>query len=58
MCIFVKKNMRLLLGLILLFVSSCNVYKEKCDGVSENNSKHMNNVMKVNNSKLYKINLC
>ena len=50
MCIFVKKNMRLFLGLILLFASSCNVYKEKCDGVSENNSKHMNNVNKVNNS--------
>ena len=50
MCIFVKKKMRLFLGLILLFASSCSVYKEKCDGVSENNSKHMNNINKVDNS--------
>ena len=50
MCIFVKKNMRLFLGLILLFASSCSVYKEKCDGVSENNSKKMYIINEVNNS--------
>ncbi len=47
---FCKKKMRLLLGLILLFASSCSVYKEKCDGVSENNSKHMTNINKLDNS--------
>ena len=47
---FCKKKMRIFLGLILLFASSCSVYKEKCDGVSENNSKKMNIVNEVNNS--------
>ena len=50
MRIFVKKKMRLFLGLILLFASSCSVYKEKCDGVSEKNSKKMNIDNEVNNS--------
>ena len=27
--------MRLFLGLLLLFATSCSVYKEKCDGVSD-----------------------
>ena len=26
--------MRLFLGLLLLFATSCSVYKEKCDGVT------------------------
>ena len=34
MCIFVKKKMRLFLGLLFIFASSCSVYKEKCDGVT------------------------
>ncbi|MDC3154015.1 hypothetical protein OA956_03005 [Bacteroidota bacterium] len=42
--------MRIFLGLILLFASSCSVYKEKCDGVSENNSKHMTSINKIDNS--------
>ena len=50
MRIFVKKKMRLFIGLILLFASSCSVYKEKCDGVSQNNSKHMNTINKLDNS--------
>ncbi|MDC3115083.1 hypothetical protein OA863_01630 [Bacteroidota bacterium] len=42
--------MRIFLGLILLFASSCSVYKEKCDGVSENSSKHMTSINKIDNS--------
>ncbi|MDC3130545.1 hypothetical protein OA870_04895 [Bacteroidota bacterium] len=42
--------MRIFLGLILLFASSCSVYKEKCDGVSGNNSKHMTSINKIDNS--------